>query len=65
MNFAGRSGKEELLRVAEALKDQDIPDKLDGVIGTLALTIIAMVRTSAQDEAYRLMLLAKAIGSKG
>lgn len=55
--FAARTGKAELLKVAEYIQDIEVTDHIDAAIGTLALTVIAMIRTSPQDEAYRLHLL--------
>ena len=49
-----QTGKQALAEVVSALEDIEITDRTDAVIGALATSIVAMVKTSPQDEAYRL-----------
>ena len=59
MSFAKRTGKEELRRLSEMLADIEIPQRLDGCLGLMALIGVQMLCSSPQDAAASMHQLAR------
>lgn len=59
MNFAKRTGKQELQRLCEQLEDHDLPERLDGCLGLMALIGVQMLCSSPQDVAASMYQLAR------
>lgn len=57
--FAPRTGKDELLRLADLLEDMEIPDRCDACLGLLALVAVQMIGSSPQDAAASMFQLAR------
>lgn len=59
MNFAKRTGKEELQRLSDMLADVEVPQRLDGCLGLMALIGVQMLCSSPQDVAASMYQLAR------